>query len=573
MRLEVIAGRAACAAVVLFVATLQVHRLDDPDTWWHLAAGRQIATTGVVPATDSFSYTAAGEPWTNRQWLFEVGLYESWRALGDAGPALMAGVLFVGAALCLLGAAARSAPPWAAALGVGLAGLAMAERFTVRPEAATFLFVGIYGLALAREVTWPRVALLAGLQVVWANVHALSVLAFLPVGAAIVAAFAGRRRDRGPLLALAAAVTLAEVATPFGIRGALLPVFLLSLISGADRISYAIVEHRPPLASLDVMSPPVLWAWGLLLLVGAVAAGPAIRRRAVQPLLTALGFVALGFLARRNVALVGFGVVPLAAVVLGPGLRAWSDRTHLGLSVLVTLAATVGVAAVVHGEFYERARLTRTFGLGASELLFPKAAVDHLARVAPDARLFNDDMLGGFVTWETKGAMRVFFDGRLQVYPAAIYDAYQDVLDDPRRFETLARTWDLDAVLLNHAAAGRLELAAHVARLDGWTVSYLGAGGIVLRRAAAVVGEPEGLRDAVVAARVEGIADALEAAIAPLRDDREQATAWYQRGRAIHFLYGPPGYRLAQRDFAEALRRRPGFTAARVGLAATAAAK
>jgi hypothetical protein len=68
------AGRAAAAAALLFVVTLQVHRLDDADTWWHLASGRLIAASGAVPASDPFSYTAEGAPWLNRQWLFEVGL-------------------------------------------------------------------------------------------------------------------------------------------------------------------------------------------------------------------------------------------------------------------------------------------------------------------------------------------------------------------------------------------------------------------------------------------------------------------------------------------------------------------
>lgn len=569
MRAWVGAGRAAVAATLVLVTVLQIHRLDDADTWWHLASGRSIATTGSVPRVDTFSYTAAGVPWTNRQWLFDLGIYEAWRVLGDAGPALAVGALFVAAFACLLAVARRTLPDWAAALAVGVAALAAVERYTVRPEAATLCLFAAYVLLLRPPVGWGRALLVVALQVVWANTHALSILGWLPVDAALLAALVGRRADRGPLLLAAVGVALAELATPYGITGALLPLRLLADISGTKRISYRIVEHRPTLASLDLLSPPALWAWVALLVAAAAAVPAAVRRRLLEPLLVALGVVALGFLARRNVALVGLGVVPLVAVVTGPWLRRVGRNTERVLGVAVSAVALVLAAGVVHGSFYQRAHLTRTFGLGTSALLAPRAAVDFLLRTAPDARLFNDDLLGGLVTWESDARMRVFFDGRLQLYPASVYDAYQDVLDAPARFAALAAAWHIDAVLLYHPAPGRLELAKHVAMLPGWRVAYLGAGAIVLLRGGAR-GEPVGIRAPVVAAYTDGLAAALEVVAQPLRGGWEEATAWYQRGRAIHFLYGAPGYRLARRDFEEALRWRPDFAPARVGLRATA---
>src|SRR4030095_6275178 len=104
------ADRAAVATAFLFAAALQVHRLDDGDTWWHLATGRLIAARGAVPATDPFSFTAAGTPWINRQWLFDLGLYGLWRAGGPQAAILGAGALFVGAFRC----ASRLPPPPAA---------------------------------------------------------------------------------------------------------------------------------------------------------------------------------------------------------------------------------------------------------------------------------------------------------------------------------------------------------------------------------------------------------------------------------------------------------------------------
>jgi hypothetical protein len=563
--------RIATWSPLALVGVLQLHRLDDSDTWWHLAAGRLIVGTGSVPATDPFSYTAPGAPWLNRQWLFESCLYGSWRALGPAGPALLAGALFLAAFWALLRISRARLPAWAAALVVSLVALAAVERFTVRPESATFCFLAVYLLLLDGPVGWRRAATIVCLQVLWANMHALSVLGVVPVGAMLFEALVtGRRTEARPLAACLVGVMLAEAATPFGIEGALYPFYLADLISGEQLLSYTIVEHRPTLTALDDLSPVVRASWGTLLGLGVLAIVPAVRQRAWAAIATAAAFAWLGFLARRNVALVGIGVLPLVARGLGPwawalgARRAWLVR---GLTAGVVIAIVVLGGRVVHGGFYRDAKLTRTFGLGTSLLLAPRGAVAFLDRVAPDTRVFNDGMLGGLVMWESPGR-HVFFDGRLQVYPDAVYREYRRVLGGPRQFERVAERWDVGAALLHHPSPGRLELAATIARLPEWRVAYVDPGGIVLLRNRNGQ-SPAGLGAPVLPAWTPGVSGVVERVVAPLRGGWEVATAHYQRGRATHFVFGPPGYAHARADFASALRARPDFRAARVGLAAT----
>ncbi|HWP66558.1 MAG TPA: hypothetical protein VNO26_11650, partial [Candidatus Limnocylindria bacterium] len=185
-------GWLAPIAALVFVAALQIHRIDDADTWWHLASGRLIAQTHQIAKGDPFSYTAPGAPWVNRQWLFDLGLYGLWRAGGPAAAILGAGAGFVFGFACLYVVARRRMPGWAAAALTALAAVTAAERFTVRPEAATLAFLGVYVLLLDRPLTWTRAACMVGLQVVWANVHALSVLGLVPLGATLLAALMAR---------------------------------------------------------------------------------------------------------------------------------------------------------------------------------------------------------------------------------------------------------------------------------------------------------------------------------------------------------------------------------------------
>jgi hypothetical protein len=581
---ETWSGRVAQAAALVFVAALQVHRLDDADTWWHLATGRLIHATGAVPATDPFSFTAAGAPWINRQWLFELGLYRLWELGGPTAVILGTGALFVAAFACVWALARRRLPAWAAGVVVYLAAAAAVERFTVRPEAATLCLLAAELVLLDGPIGRGRALALVVLQVAWANLHALSVLGLIPLGAELGGALAARwlplpegwRRASGRpagevgLLAIALGCSiLAQAATPFGVGGATYPFWLLTLIRGADPLSFTIVEHRA--TTLAELSPAA--ARGLIGLVAlaAIAAAASLRRWRVAHVLGGVVFVALAFMARRNLALLGIGTVPLIASGLGPPVTALDDRVarpwwmRHAVNLVVALALVRAAAGVVTGRYYEAAHLTRAFGLGQSLLLYPSGAVDFLQAEAPQARVFNDDVLGGLLLWRAFPPRQVFIDGRLQVYPAAVQRDYQRVLDDPSQFAEVAARWGVTAAILHHPSPGRLELAAAIARLPGWRVAYLDAGGVVLLHDGRPAGQPEGAVGPAPAVAADGVAARLDRMLAAWRAPIEDASARYHRGRALLTLFGRGAAPAARGDFEAALRLRPDYALAERG--------
>ena len=112
-------GWPASAAVVALSAVFAFRKLDDFDTWWHLAAGRWIAEHGVVPVTDTLSYTVRGHPWINLEWGFDLVVYLLFRAGGPALLCLTAAAGFAAAVWLLLrlvrphlGLAERPFSPW-----------------------------------------------------------------------------------------------------------------------------------------------------------------------------------------------------------------------------------------------------------------------------------------------------------------------------------------------------------------------------------------------------------------------------------------------------------------------------
>ena len=46
----------------------------DNDLWMHLYSGRRILAEAAIPRLDDASYSAAGQPWVDHEWLTQIGL-------------------------------------------------------------------------------------------------------------------------------------------------------------------------------------------------------------------------------------------------------------------------------------------------------------------------------------------------------------------------------------------------------------------------------------------------------------------------------------------------------------------
>ena len=72
----------ALFGLVAFVANIEIK---DLDLWLHIGMGRFILEHHYVPQVDVLSYSIAGSPWINHEWLFQVVVYSifsHWGAIG-----------------------------------------------------------------------------------------------------------------------------------------------------------------------------------------------------------------------------------------------------------------------------------------------------------------------------------------------------------------------------------------------------------------------------------------------------------------------------------------------------------
>src|SRR5712692_4985907 len=147
--------------------------LQDPDTYWHIAAGRSIWQTGSFPRVDEWSHTFQGHPWIAKEWLSQLLLFGAYSLGGWRAVVLLSActIAFTYALLYLI--LSREAR---LTIAVGVATFAYifsSTHFLARPHIFSFPLIIIWfsGLVRAVEARTPPSPLLLALMVLWANVH------------------------------------------------------------------------------------------------------------------------------------------------------------------------------------------------------------------------------------------------------------------------------------------------------------------------------------------------------------------------------------------------------------------
>ena len=170
--------------------------LRDTDLYWHLLAGRDLASgTSPLAVGEGWSF-ADDRPWASTQWLAELALYGihqvgGWAALAAFRVVTLAVVLGILGWTTLRGRPAllASGPFLFAAFSVWLS----SEE---RPQQVTYIGAAVLGGVLLTGVTKgnvPRWWVLLPLTLIWANVHGGWVL--VPGVMALIGL--GRLVDRG----------------------------------------------------------------------------------------------------------------------------------------------------------------------------------------------------------------------------------------------------------------------------------------------------------------------------------------------------------------------------------------
>jgi hypothetical protein len=435
------------AIVLLFVA-LGLRAAIMPaqnDSFWHLRAGADIWRTGHVPLVETYSYTAAGAPYGDHEWLSQAAMYLCYRLGGMPGIEIAAGtILLIGLVFAyrlMVGPRLTRFALMALAAGVSSYG------WVLRPQIVSLAALVILVWLLLRQRYWA----VPPLFVLWANAHGGVIVGELVLSAAFMATWLRWRCrhetiDRRRLRALAVLLPLAAMAmavTPLGFG-----IFAFALTSAGRGYALQIVEWLPlyPTDALGIMC----WAIGLGFLFVLVK-----RRRALLAgswsdwivVAAALALFPLGVRSARNVSMFLILAAPATSRLLGPDFRfhlrrrgverpAGPDHPRLNLAI----AGAFGLAAA------------------AAVGLIWKAAPKYLdwhpisdgalaALRGCDGPLYNHYDDGGYLIWFLPDK-RVFVDSRQDPYPLPFLLEHRKIESGQASYRPLFDRWKIRCAFL-----------------------------------------------------------------------------------------------------------------------------
>jgi hypothetical protein len=269
-----------------------------------------------------------------------------------------------------------------------------------------------------------------------------------------------------PLVATALACLAAGFVSPYGARGALLPLelFLRITPAGANVFAREVAENVPPFV-LERLAPGQMAHFPFYLAALAASFVLARQRLVVSRLLLAAALATLAVMANRNVLLLYWLGTPIALLNLAPALLRLAERRFTLAAGVLALAGVGGLAVVA---------AAREPPLSApTPFRFPTESARLLGALPGGGTVFAPDHQGGYVTWTLHPRYRPYLDTRLILHTADEFREYLALLDDPPRFDALARRVGFAYAVLPTGFPDRyLGLVQHLAASPDWTLIF-----------------------------------------------------------------------------------------------------
>lgn len=455
---------------VLLVAGVFINarvKLADPDTWWHVAVGERILTTGTWPTSDIYSFTVPGSHWVAYEWLGEVVMALAARFGGI--PALLGLLIGLSCLLLLLlyyYTYLRSGNVKAAFVACTLLLPLAVAFFTLRPQLLGYAYLLITLICLEHfrqgrgKVLW----ILPGVFLLWVNTHGSFVLGLVVMGVYWVSGLVGfrwgelvgeawTREQRRQLLLVILLCLLVLPLTPYGTRLAAYPVEMAL----SQPVNVANIQEWQPLEFSDLWGK-IFLGFLMVFFLAQVFFRPSYHVGEIALLLVAVYAACIHL---RFVLLFVIVFAPLLALLLArwvPGYEPAKDRP--ALNVVLILLISAGLVGLFPSD--------KDLGQMVDKV-YPRQAVEYLREHPVAGPMFNEYGWGGYLIWKLGPEHKVFIDGRADIYE------YAGVLSDYLRIARLdadtlflLRKYDVQACLLERKAP----LATLLAALPDWERVY-----------------------------------------------------------------------------------------------------
>lgn len=395
---------------VLFTTALnrELRLVSDPDIWWHLADARQLFSDHHFIRTEITSFTVAGQPWVDPEWLSEIPYWFGYQAMGLRGIYLVTWLVISANLLFFYWRGyLRSRHPGGALLASALGLVLITVNVGPRTIAVAYLALAAELMILERAGSGETRLLwfLPAIFCLWVNLHGSWLIGIgLLVIYAVCGSFtihkgifdqqASTPTDRRRLFAVLCVSLLALFANPYGWRLVWNPFDMML----NQRLNIAnVLEWRP----LNLSSPAGATA---VVAICFMVVANCLKGRKWR--IYEMAFVVFAWYA----ALAHMRFLFLAAVITVPFyaeeiVRAFDLKPDTATAPAKSAILVAAATALVVFMFPSEAMLEKR-----AAQFFP---VNSIAAIQPSWRTFNDADVGGRMAFQSKPS---FIDSRYDIF-------------------------------------------------------------------------------------------------------------------------------------------------------------
>ena len=428
--------------VALEISLLAELRIADADVWFHLRNAWELFSRHSFLRTDVYTFTTAGTPLLNHEWLSELPYYAAFQTWGLRG--LLA--VYLSLLLMVFGAvyylALRRGANCAEAALITMAGGAIGF-YSFGPRMMHFGWLCLVALLVGLErfeTTGKGLWLLPFLFAFWINLHGSWPVGFIILAVYIVSGLVEGRWNNvmatrwthgqlRKLLAVFAASAMALLANPYGFKLLRYPFELLNR-QQANRDN--VIEWQ----SVDFHS-----GWGklamLMIFALLTAAWFSPEPWKLRDIFLAMFALATSLSHVRFLLFASIILVP----ILAPRLRLFTPYDASKDKPWLNLAFAAAIAAMIVWSYPSAAQLQESI-----DSQFPRDALRFMQQKQINGKLFHYYDFGGYIEFNAP-QLRTFADGRTDIFIYnGIFDDYLKINQIDRPFELLDK-YKIDYVL------------------------------------------------------------------------------------------------------------------------------
>jgi len=476
-----------------FLALYVSYNLTDIDYFFHTKSGEYIVTHKTIPQKDIFSFSKAGEPWTNHEWLYQVVIYSLYKNWGvDGFFFLLTAVFFLSFLLLTIFILKTE---WMFGFPLIFYGLHIAfGRFSLRPDNFSFLFFILFLMPFVFKKK-RLLFLLPLIQIFWVNIHG-----FFFLGPAVLLLYLLLAKIKNKeidanfyntvkiifvLTFFACFINPQPLATlkyPFKI--------LKDIVSGNQKVFYSYIQElESPLSDLSANR----------LFFGFLA----------------FSFICLAFFKKLNLFYAGLAValtvfslnslrnmyffVPAAIAIFVDRYqyikdsllqRIFQERgfklVRLFFVILAILFSANMLQQIIKLSRRDVAIITQDQKIGVGHSFFnidpyknPKDMLDFIQKHKLPERMFNTFNIGSHMIFNFFPQRKVFIDGRAEFYGPDFFRRYLQIFEgNESALRYAIKKYNLDGFILCHYATDPAPVIKRI-NGEGFKCVYFGWDGII----------------------------------------------------------------------------------------------